>query len=377
MRQPAPPPPPVEGPKTVEEVADSARSRFEHELRARARPHRGAGASSPGETGQFEPQPLPEQVAAPEAAPPPPARDPSRPAVGTRHRAAAADQDHRAHAGRRSSARPARRPPNPIRGRFAQQQQRGGRPGGPGGRPGQGDFGRKKLPLGKKGKQTTITTPAEHKRVIRIEDSITVADLARGMGIKAPEVLKKLWGMGMTGVNINAAIDFDTAQLLSGEFGYEVQNVAFKEEDIFAQKSRRGGEAVVTRAAGRHRHGSRRPRQDVAARLDPQGARRRRRGGWHHPARRCVQGRGAGPRRHRVPRHAGPRGVHRDARPRRSGDRHRRARRRGERRRDAADASRRSRTPRTRRSRSSSRSTRSTCPTRSPSACASSSPITA
>ncbi|MDQ3298653.1 MAG: translation initiation factor IF-2, partial [Myxococcota bacterium] len=131
---------------------------------------------------------------------------------------------------------PGPQPVNPIRGRFAQQQQRGG-PRGPGGRPGPGnDFGRKKLPLGKKGKQTTITTPAEHKRVIRIEDSITVADLARGMGIKSPEVLKKLWGMGMTGVNINAAIDFDTAQLLSAEFGYEVQNVAFKEEDVFAQK---------------------------------------------------------------------------------------------------------------------------------------------
>ena len=95
---------------------------------------------------------------------------------------------------------------------------------------------RKKLPLGKKGKQTQLTTPAEHKRVIRIEDTITVADLARGMGIKAPEVLKKLWGMGMTGVNINAAIDFDTAQLLASEFAYEVQNVAFKEDDIFAQK---------------------------------------------------------------------------------------------------------------------------------------------
>jgi translation initiation factor IF-2 len=40
----------------------------------------------------------------------------------------------------------------------------------------------------------------------------------------------------MTGVNINAAIDFDTAQLLASEFAYEVQNVAFKEDDIFTQK---------------------------------------------------------------------------------------------------------------------------------------------
>ena len=140
--------------------------------------------------------------------------------------------------------RPAPGPPpaNPIRGRFAQQQQqrRSRRSRRPSRR--HDDFGRKKLPLGKKGKQTTLTTPAEHKRVIRIEDTITVADLARSMGIKAPEVLKKLWGMGMTGVNINASIDFDTAQILASEFGYEVQNVAFKEEDVVRAEGRRGRE---------------------------------------------------------------------------------------------------------------------------------------
>jgi hypothetical protein len=43
--------------------------------------------------------------------------------------------------------------------------------GGKGGPPGRDLFGKKKLPLGKKGKQTQLTTPAEHKRVIRIEDT--------------------------------------------------------------------------------------------------------------------------------------------------------------------------------------------------------------
>jgi translation initiation factor IF-2 len=181
------------------------------------------------------------EVAAQEPDQPAP-RDPSRPAVGTVISLPPRIKiTERAPASGRPAPGP--QPVNPIRGRFAQQQQRGGprgpggRPGGPGGRPGQNDFGRKKLPMGKKGKQTQLTTPAEHKRVIRIEDTIMIADLARNMGIKAPEVLKKLWGMGMTGVNINASIDFDTAQILASEFGYEVQNVAFKEEDVFAQKS--------------------------------------------------------------------------------------------------------------------------------------------
>ena len=215
---------------TVEEVAGGARSRFELELeRARAR------------TAE-RPEPVRKPDAPPvEAADEPvveqrPVRDPSRPAVGTVISLPPRIKitERTPMAGRPP---PGPQPVNPIRGRFAQQQQRGG-PRGPGGRPGPGnDFGRKKLPLGKKGKQTQITEAAAHKRVIRIEDTIMVADLARGMGVKAPEVLKKLWGMGMTGVNINASIDFDTAQILASEFGYEVQNVAFKEDDAFTQKT--------------------------------------------------------------------------------------------------------------------------------------------
>ncbi|MGE3761143.1 MAG: translation initiation factor IF-2, partial [Kofleriaceae bacterium] len=223
----------ADGPRTVGEVGDSARSRFEAELqRARAR----TDARPRPDTESPLPVEEAQQVA---EAPPQPARDPSRPAVGT-----VIALPPRIKITERTPVvgrpPPGAAPANPIRGRFAQQQQRGGRPGmgGPGGRPGPGnDFGRKKLPLGKKGKQTQLTTPAEHKRVIRIEDSITVSDLARGMGIKAPEVLKKLWGMGMAGININGVIDFETAQILSSEFGYEVQNVAFKEEDMFAQKT--------------------------------------------------------------------------------------------------------------------------------------------
>ncbi|MBV8757437.1 MAG: translation initiation factor IF-2, partial [Deltaproteobacteria bacterium] len=216
------------GPRTVEEVATTARSHFERELeRARAR---------------SADRPRPETVNPPpvetEAAPPTPPRDPSRPAVGTVIALPPRIKiTERGPSGRPAPAAP---PQNQIRGRFEQQRNQRG-PGGPRGPGGHMDM-RKKLPLGKKGKQTTITTPAEHKRVVRIEDTITVSDLARNMGVKAPEVLKKLWGMGMTGVNINAAIDFDTAQILASEFGYEVQNVAVKEEDIFAQKTDEGGD---------------------------------------------------------------------------------------------------------------------------------------
>ncbi|MEZ4367189.1 MAG: translation initiation factor IF-2 [Kofleriaceae bacterium] len=161
---------------------------------------------------------------------------PGRPAVGTIISLPPRIKiTERGPGGRPTTGAPPPGGPAGIRGRFANQS-RPGMGGGPGGKPGMRDFGRKKLPLGKKGKQTLLTTPAEHKRVIRIEDTIQIGDLARGMGTKATDVLKRLWGMGMTGVTINASIDFDTAQILASEFGYEVQNVAFKEEDIFAAK---------------------------------------------------------------------------------------------------------------------------------------------
>ncbi len=112
----------------------------------------------------------------------------------------------------------------PARQRFQPQQRRGGRR--------QDLRGKRRMAPGKKGKATQITTPAEHKRVIKIEDNIAVPDLAKHMGIKATEMLKKLWSMGMVGININAAIDFETANIIGAEFGYDVQNVAFQAEEV-------------------------------------------------------------------------------------------------------------------------------------------------
>src|SRR5581483_6698820 len=125
------------------------------------------------------------------------------------------------------------------RDRFAQRDTRT-LPGQRREMPGQRDrFGRpqqgkKKAQVGKKQKQTQITTPAAHKRVVKMDESITVSELARQMGVKAPDVLKKLWGMGMTGIMLNNSIDQDAATLVSNDFGFEVESTAFQEADVFA-----------------------------------------------------------------------------------------------------------------------------------------------
>lgn len=84
---------------------------------------------------------------------------------------------------------------------------------------------RMQLP-GKEQRQTEITVPRASKRVIRISEVITVGDLARTMGIKAGEVIKKLMSLGVM-ATINQTLDAETAALVASDFEYTVENVAF------------------------------------------------------------------------------------------------------------------------------------------------------
>jgi translation initiation factor IF-2 len=121
----------------------------------------------------------------------------------------------------------------------------------PGAAPGQRPGGppRKKVAMaGKKVKQTQITTPAEHKRVIRMGETIGVSDLAQKMGVKGNEVIKKLWALGMMGVNINQSVDQDTASLIATEFGYQIESTAFREDDIISEGQADNPEDLAPRA---------------------------------------------------------------------------------------------------------------------------------
>jgi translation initiation factor IF-2 len=105
---------------------------------------------------------------------------------------------------------------------------------------------RKALP-GKEQRKTEITVPRASKRVIRISEMITVGDLARAMGVKAGEVLKKLMDMGMM-ATINQMLDHDTAVLLAGEFEYQVENVAFDVEQALETEQDGGAGEMLPRA---------------------------------------------------------------------------------------------------------------------------------
>jgi translation initiation factor IF-2 len=91
-------------------------------------------------------------------------------------------------------------------------------------------------PIGPK-KPAIVSTQemSAHKKVIRIEGDITLQGMAQKMSLKATEVLMKLLSMGMSNVHINTTLDGDTAKILAGEFGWEVQDVGRSEEQSIAE----------------------------------------------------------------------------------------------------------------------------------------------
>ena len=84
-------------------------------------------------------------------------------------------------------------------------------------------------------KKTEITVPKPIKRIIRIAEVIAVGDLAKRMGVKGGELIKKLMEMGVL-VNINQLVDADVASLVASEFGYEVEKVSLERQELLERK---------------------------------------------------------------------------------------------------------------------------------------------
>jgi translation initiation factor IF-2 len=84
-------------------------------------------------------------------------------------------------------------------------------------------------------KKTEVTVPKPIKRIIRIAEVIAVGDLAKRMGVKGGELIKKLMEMGVL-VNINQLIDADVASLVATEFGYEVEKTSIERQDLLERK---------------------------------------------------------------------------------------------------------------------------------------------
>lgn len=73
------------------------------------------------------------------------------------------------------------------------------------------------------------------KRTIKIGESITVGELAKRMGVKASEVIKKLMSLGVM-ATVNQSIDHETATIVASEFGFDVTVDVFEERELLEEQ---------------------------------------------------------------------------------------------------------------------------------------------
>ncbi|MEZ4273067.1 MAG: translation initiation factor IF-2 [Myxococcota bacterium] len=95
------------------------------------------------------------------------------------------------------------------------------------------------------GAHSETTQPKASKRIIKMKETITIAELGHQLGIKAIEIVRYLMNMG-TMVTINASIDFETAQVIAAEHEYTVESIAFAEGAILDEPTEENNEGNLT-----------------------------------------------------------------------------------------------------------------------------------
>ena len=97
-------------------------------------------------------------------------------------------------------------------------------------------------------KKTEITVPSAAKRVIKIVDAISVADLSQRIGVKAGDLIKKLMSLGIM-ATVNQLIDIDAVSLVVQDYDYEVESAAVQEESLIEPGAEEAaGENLLPRA---------------------------------------------------------------------------------------------------------------------------------
>ena len=72
-------------------------------------------------------------------------------------------------------------------------------------------------------------------KIIKIDETITVSELASKMEVKVSELIKKLMSQGIL-ATINQRLDMDTATLAAGEFGFGIEVVPLYGEELLEEK---------------------------------------------------------------------------------------------------------------------------------------------
>jgi len=99
----------------------------------------------------------------------------------------------------------------------------------------------------KAAQKTRITTPKAQKRIIRMGENITVAELARHLGVKSKEIIKLLTQEGLR-AHEDYPLDVDAAGLVASAYDYEIEQEIFDESKILGQEEAEREELLEPRA---------------------------------------------------------------------------------------------------------------------------------
>ena len=72
---------------------------------------------------------------------------------------------------------------------------------------------------------------ASQTRLVKVEGDISVGELAKQAGLKAPAIQGKLMALGIM-VSVNQRIGFETVLKIAAEMGFDAEDVGFKEEEF-------------------------------------------------------------------------------------------------------------------------------------------------
>ena len=96
------------------------------------------------------------------------------------------------------------------------------------------DLAKKKKEMYKNKEKLISNAPVEDKNTVIYKDGMTIASLAKELGIQPAELIKKLFGLGVL-ATVNNSIDFDNAAILVMEYNKELKREEAKDESKFEE----------------------------------------------------------------------------------------------------------------------------------------------
>lgn len=96
------------------------------------------------------------------------------------------------------------------------------------------DFNEKRKEMYKHKEKLKSNLSIEEENIILYKENMTVAELATSLGVAPVQIIKKLMALGMM-TNINASLDFDTAEIIVSDYNKTLKNENTRDEVNFEE----------------------------------------------------------------------------------------------------------------------------------------------